>query len=154
MEYVEKLEPTICKESEKVEKDGTVTKVPPAYKGTISLIAPTFDERLDLQDVYNAAEDQEEEAAEEEVDAEKLSAKEKAAYERKRQQRGMRRLRRLAKFAPKFVKSVELVRVEDGVAIKSWDQLSRETGAMTAVMEVCTRLVGPWKVGNESSPAA
>lgn len=121
------FEPGICKEREK--EDGT--KVPPRYKGTVTIRMPDFDERLDLFEELGSA----------------TAGSPQGDSVEERTERGAKLIRESARRAARFVVAVDLERLEDGFKITTWDQVRAETATHGLVSEVGARVIGRYELG-------
>lgn len=107
------------------------------YEGTITLRAPTYDERLDMLEMLDLL-DPDAETAEEMTQ----KAKEKA------QKNQTKVLRYLGKKLPDFLEKVDIRRKSDGYLFDSWDKLQHDSDMIPVIREASTKLVGKYQVGD------
>lgn len=126
--------PTICADKviEKPTENGGVAidTVPAKYKGTVTIKMPDYDARMDLLDEIGSVLGDKPGASEDELAAQ-----------------GRKLIREAAKRAGRFVRAVDLTRIEDGYKFTSWDQVRADYATHSVVSEVGQRLVGRYELG-------
>lgn len=96
-----------------------------AYAGTVTLRAPTYDERMAIYDEVG-------------VDMDGVKTK-PIAY-----------IRAVAKQVPQFLVEFSIRRKSDDYEFKSFDELQYDSEMAGAITEMATKLVGKFQVGNGS----
>lgn len=96
-----------------------------AYEGSVTLRAPTYDERMSIYDDVG-------------VDLEGVKTK-PIAY-----------IRAVAKKVPDFLVSMSIKRKSDGFEFTDFAKLQHDSELMGAITEMATKLVGKFQVGNDS----
>lgn len=120
--------PSICKPPENSDN-------PAKYEGFVLLRAPSYEERLELYERYGG-------------DAEDagLTPKEQASENRKR-------LKLIASVLPDYVKEISIKRLDDGFVFSKFDELRFDSEMVSVITELCHRLVGKNRVGNNLPPS-
>ena len=96
-----------------------------AYEGSVTLRAPTYDERMSIYDDVG-------------VDLEGVKTK-PIAY-----------IRAVAKKVPEFLVECSIKRKSDGFEFKTFEQMQYDSDLAGAITEMATKLVGKFQVGNDS----
>lgn len=129
--------PSLCKPDK--DKEGKETAA--RYSGTITLRAPTFDERLDLPDLEGLIEDSKMKDEDRTADGRMAANKKRIAFIR------VFVRDHLDKF---FVSST--IKRADGVAFDSLTKMKYDSDFFSVFIEAVTEVAKPYHLGNGSTP--
>ena len=121
------FEPSICKPGQ----DGSA----PAYSGSVTLRAPSYDERASFVEAvdFPAIAEGEEESKEAQL-----------AQARKY---NFAMTRHVAKRAPEFVEKIEIKRLSDGFVFETFESMVYDSDMASVITEIAQRLFGKNLVG-------
>jgi hypothetical protein len=122
--------PNICKPTKKKDAEGNETEVAPAYSGSVTIMIPNYDERLDIM-----------------ISIEESGGKADATATRVEK---YKYYQAVARHLPKFVKTIDIVRLEDELKFDSLDSLQADTEMGGLITELAGVLVQAYSAGKKT----